>query len=200
MNTRLSQEDNLRAGTECQSSMHFKMEIYGFLNSADITDDSALKNAAGFISINDDFHIVSDFLCQQDLISRKQNLHKIYKSLCMAKEEHVLCLKDLYIPSLYSVPEYRQILSRQAFIPTEKWVKKNLPDTCYLDNAEVMMKIPKGATLLYNRSGEIQSVGENVLAICRYKDKRTGSIHYTIHPLDELTLFTYEDELIYGEV
>lgn len=200
MNTRLSQLDKLKSGSECQSSMHFKMEIYGFLNCANITNDSALKNAAGIISINDDFHIVSDFLCQQDLISRKQNLHKIYKSLCMAKEEHVLCLKDLYIPSLYSVPEYRRILSRQTFIPTERWIEKNLPSTCYLDNNEVMMRIPLGSILLYNRCGELQSVGENVLAICRYKDKRTGSIHYTIHPLDELTLFTYEDELIYGEV
>lgn len=200
MNTRLSQQDNLRAGTECQSSMHFKMEIYGFLNSSSPTDDFTIKNSAGIISINDDFHIVADYLCQQDIILKKQNIHKIYQSVCRSTEEMNLSLKDLYIPSLYSVLEYRRILSRQAFIPTERWVAKNLPDTCYLDNTEVMMKIPEGSLLLYNKNGEVQSLGEKVLAICRYKDKRTGSIHYTIHPLDELTLFTYEDELIYGEV
>lgn len=200
MSMSLSQQDSLTAGVECQSSMHFKMEIYGFLNSSFLTDDFAIKNPTGIISINDDFHIVSDFLCQDSIISRKQNIHKIYHSLRKSTEEINLCLKDLYIPSLYSVMEYRRILSRQAFVPTEKWVTKNLPSTCYLDNGEVMMRIPEGSILLYNRKGEIQSIGEDVLAICRYKDRRTGSIHYTIHPLNELTLFTCEDELIYGEV
>ena len=53
-------------------------------------------------------------------------------------------------------------------------------------NGKAMLEIQIGSILCLDRNGDVKSVGEEILAVCRYLDPETGVLNYAQYSLDEL--------------
>lgn len=162
------------------------LEVYGFVNSAGL---SYLYNSKEFhynlfVNLdNEDDLIISNFLYQR---SKEHNniVFPIYFALSVTEKPLEFPLSKLHVPSLMENQSYLslrntgyQSRSASPFYPKEHYKK---------DGQEWNMTINSDEILMLDVNGTVQSVGEDIIAICRYLCKENGLIQYTKYRLDEL--------------
>lgn len=180
-----------------------KLEVYGYVNSCRHEDmiqmpknNYSVACLNGIINKSPHSEIVcSNFIYQVvPFFDGKQTssigLHiPIYKSLYVISEQTKYNLEDLYIPSLRANSLYRKIKARigTGVAVTEHMLRKNgFPENIIEEDGKAMFKVEEGAILLKDKEGFTKSIGEDILAVCRYLYPQTGVMCYTQLSLDEL--------------
>lgn len=180
-----------------------KLEIYGYVNSCRHEDmiqmpknNYSVAGLNGIINKSPHSEIVcSNFIYQVvPFFDGKETssigLHiPIYKSLCVIREQAKYDLEDLYIPSLIANSLYRKIKARigSGLAVTEYMLRKNgFPENIIEEDSKAMFIAEEGTILLKDKDGSIKSIGEEILAVCRYLHPETGTMCYTQLGLDEL--------------
>ena len=113
----------------------------------------------------------------------------VYKNLSISNKPTKYNLEDLYIPSLLSNPIYKKIKARigSGVVVTERTIKNGrFPQYIVAEDNKALYIAKEGAILLEDNEGVIRSVGEEILAVCRYLHPETGTMCYTQLGLDEL--------------
>lgn len=84
---------------------------------------------------------------------------------------------------------YRKIKARigSGLAVTEYMLRKNgFPENIIEEDSKAMFIAEEGTILLKDKDGSIKSIGEEILAVCRYLHPETGTMCYTQLGLDEL--------------
>lgn len=182
----LLSKGHLESKISADSNLVSNLEIYGYVNSAGLpflyNSEKLLYNL--FVNLdNEDDLIISNILYQGSK-DHSNIVFPIYSALSVTEKPLELPLSKLHVPSLMENKSYLPLRntgfqSRHAspFHPKERY-KSN--------GQEWYMIINSGEILMLDVNGEIQSVGEDIVAICRYLSKENGSIQYTKYRLDEL--------------
>ena len=187
-----------------------ELELYGFVNSC--SDDWLVKKYHGKDKngitvykhqlkgvVNKDcgnLIIVSDYLYQVfeyqsgSSVGVEGKQTPIYKSIIMSTKKMELRLEDLWMPSLLTNDFYLQVKTsnRQNRQPIndESIRKAGLPQNISVVDGEAILTVDEGAFLMIDSFSEITSVGEDMLAVCRYINPVHGGLCYAIYGLDEL--------------
>jgi hypothetical protein len=189
-----------------------KLEVYGYVNSCRAKDMLSIpKNSYSTASLNGIVNkspaseiVCSNFIYQViAYYDGKQNTSMglsspIYKSLSINSEQMKYNLEDLYIPSLLSNTLYIKIKARigTGVTVTDSIIKKNsFPENIIAEDSKAMFIAEEGAILLKNKDGEIRSIGEEVLVVCRYLHPESGIMCYTQFSLDELFVESEDDTI-----
>lgn len=203
LSEKLSESKQLSSSIIVSSVLVNKLEVYGYVNSCRHEDmilipknNSAVASLNGIINKSPISEIVlSNFLYQfVTYFDGKQTstigLHiPIYKSLCVLNEQKKYNVEDLYIPSLRTNLLYRKIKARigTGVEVTANMIRKNgFPENIIEEDSKAMFIAEEGAILLRDKEGSIRSIGEEILAVCRYLHPETGTMCYTQLSLDEL--------------
>lgn len=114
----------------------------------------------------------------------------IYSSLKITRQNIEVNLEEVAIPSLEDNKTYNKIRSRygSSVVVTESMLDRAFPKeyTITAKEGKAMMEVQEDSILCLNRKGEIRSVGEEILVVCRYLDPETGVLNYAQYSLDEL--------------
>lgn len=180
-----------------------KLEIYGYINSCRDEDmfylpykSSTVVYMNGIINRSPVSEIVcAHFIYQvMKVFDGKQVTTvgmptPIYKSLYVNSEQSKYNVENLYIPSLRANPFYKKIKARigTGVTVTDNLLRKNnFPESIIEEDSKAMFIAEEGAILLRDKEGSIRSIGEEILAVCRYLHPETGTMCYTQLSLDEL--------------
>lgn len=203
LNDKLLESKQLSSSIIVSSVLIEKLEVYGYVNSCIHEDmiqmpknNYSVACLNGIINKSPHSEIVcSNFIYQvvpffDGKDTSSIGLHiPIYKSLCVLSEQAKYNVEDLYIPSLRANTLYRKIKARigTGVAVTEYMLRKNgFPENIVEEESKAMFIAEEGAILLKDKDGCIKSIGEDVLAICRYLHPETGTMCYTQLSLDEL--------------
>lgn len=187
-----------------------KLEVYGYVNSCRHEDMIQMpKNNCSVASLNGIINksshseiVCSNFIYQVvPFFDGKQTssigLHiPIYNSLCVISEQAKYNLEDLYIPSLRANTLYRKIKARigTGVSVTDYMLRKNgFPENIVEEEGKAMFIAEEGAIILKDKDACIKSIGEDILAVCRYLHPETGTMCYTQLSLDELFVDKEDD-------
>ena len=180
-----------------------KLEVYGYVNSC-MAEDMLHKptNSAAFAFVNGIVNkapaseiVCSNFIYQVITVFDGKQISSIgltspiYKTLCINDKQTKFNLEDLYIPSFRSNQLYRKIKARigTGVEVTANMIRKNgFPENIIEEDSKAMFIAEEGAILLRDKEGSIRSIGEEILAVCRYLHPETGTMCYTQLSLDEL--------------
>ena len=203
LNDKLLESKQLSSNIIVSSFLLEKLEVYGYVNSCRHEDmiqmpknNYSVACLNGIINKSSHSEIVcSNFIYQVvPFFDGKQTssigLHiPIYNSLCVISEQAKYNLEDLYIPSLRANTLYRKIKARigTGVAVTDYMLRKNsFPENIVEEESKAMFIVDEGAILLKDKDGCIKSIGEDILAVCRYLHPETGTMCYTQLSLDEL--------------
>lgn len=204
----LERDGNLNADIDSQFKIKTKLikdlELCGFVNSCDIFNmwyktlyhHQLLPN--GFIDKNFKHNILCSGYLKQTLEVPDSNDFKmssfpvispIYKKLEKLKEDAIYYLVDIYMPSLRSNTLYKKIKEKkndESTIAESNFSKYDFPDNIKKIDNRIKIEVQAGSILCLDKFGCVKSVGENIMAICRYLHESTGVLHYAIFELDEI--------------
>lgn len=114
----------------------------------------------------------------------------IYSSLKTTRQNMEVNLEEVAIPSLEDNKTYNKIRSRygSGIVVTESMLYRAFPEeySIIAKDGKAILEVPEGSILCFDRKGDIKSVGEEILAVCRYLDPETGVLNYAQYSLDEL--------------
>lgn len=114
----------------------------------------------------------------------------IYSSLKVIHQNTEVNLEEVAIPSLEDNKTYNKIRSRygSGIVVTESMLFRAFPKeyTITAKEGKAMLEVPEQSILCFDRKGKVKSVGEEILAVCRYLDPETGVLNYAQYSLDEL--------------
>lgn len=212
LNDMLLKSNQLASNIIVSSVLIKKLEVYGYVNSCrtenmlNIPKDSWAKiGVNGIVNKSPISEIVcSNYIYQViTLFDGKQAssigiASPIYNSLYINKKETKLNLEDIYIPSLFSNPAYRKIKARvgTGVVVTEGMINRSgFPKNIIAEDNKAMFIAEEGTILLKDKDGSIRSVGEEILAVCRYLHPETGTMCYTQYSLDELFIENDDDTI-----
>lgn len=183
----LLSKGHLESKISADSNLVSNLEIYGFVNSAGI---HYLYGSKGlhynlFVNLdNEDDLIISNILYQGSK-DHSNIVFPIYSALSVTEKPLELPLSKLHVPSLMENTSYLP-LRRSGYQPRDTKTPFSPKERYKKIDQEWYMLINSGEILLLDVNGKIQSVGEDIIAICRYLSKENGSIQYTKYRLDEL--------------
>lgn len=200
---KLEQEGFLSCNIIVSSALIKNLEIYGFVNSCDremIVSESNYNKTTNKLNgvVNRDYSnpiISSNYMYQvMDYFNGAAFMTTglqtpIFKSLLMCSEETELNVENIWIPSLWANSYYQKIKSRvgTGVAVNEYEIKKaKMPSSITAKDGKAMLAVSTGAILMIDSSGEVASVGDDVLVVCRYINNQTGRLCYVIYGLDEL--------------
>ena len=203
LNDKLLESKQLSSNIIVSSVLLDKLEVYGYVNSCRHEDmiqmpknNYSVAYLNGIINKSPHSEIVcSNFIYQvvpffDGKESSSIGLHiPIYKSLCVLSEQAKYNLEELYIPSLRANSLYRKIKARigTGVEVTDYMIRKNgFPENIVEEERKAMFVAEEGTILLKDKDGCIKSIGEDILAVCRYLHHETGTMCYTQLSLDEL--------------
>ncbi len=134
----------------------------------------------------------------------------LYLGLRLSKEDTEMDIANLYIPDLISNELYKIIRSRRGSgvevtpqLVNRYKVPKGIHDIWSSHNIEVKdgkayLPVKKGDILcIHAVDHAIKSIGQEIIAICRYTCKETGRLVYANFNLDELTIEDKDDNGYY---
>ena len=198
---KLQSENVLKSHLIVSSRLIEKLEVYGYVNSCQgnemMLEDIRINNITtvgynNFINCQTAGEIVcSNYMMQPVMLSHKNEmrLHQIYSILEISKESFILNLADLDIPSLFYNPIYKKIRRRdknKSLSSSEiKYAKfpENIKQNS--DKRFDYTSNPRDV-LCRDKDGSIKSIGDHLMAVCRYLFPQTGMMCYTQLDLDEL--------------
>ena len=189
-----------------------KLEVYGYANSCKAENMLNIPNNTwakigvnGIVNKSPISEIVcSNYIYQVITLSDGKQASTvgipspIYNSLYINKKQTKLNLEDIYIPSLLSNPIYRKIKGRigTGVLVTDSLIQKGgFPKNIIAEDNKAMFIAEEGTFLLKDKEGDIRSVGEEILAVCRYLHPETGTMCYTQYSLDELFIENEDDTI-----
>ncbi len=185
---KLERSGHLDSNMTASSILIKKLEVYGYINSRHQSD--IFDNFSAFLIINRD--APNEILCSNFLYQKSDNVSivvPIYKSLrkCEAYTEYHL--EDFYVPSLMSNRWYREIMTRSKYaslgrMPAARRDAEALG--VLVQENMALFPVEEGRILCLDKDGEVKSVGEELLVICRYLHDGTGRMCYAKYSLDEL--------------
>ncbi|MBQ8958563.1 MAG: hypothetical protein IJ057_08715 [Bacteroidales bacterium] len=204
----------LRSRMVAKSILIDEVEIYGFINCSKEMLDEYKTNEYKLLGIVDKdpsrqiiqcnyiYQIIEWFdgnKAQQTGLATP-----IYVGLRKCVVDTEINVEELYIPDLINHKLYKDIRSRKGtgIVVTEQLVNKYkskvwTEHNILIKNGKAMMPIHKGDILCQHiMDNSIKSIGQELLAVCRYIHKTTGRMCYTQYGLDELTVKNEEYDLL----
>ena len=183
-----------------------KLEVYGYVNSCRGEDMKVLDVGAykGTVEYNDFVNnqtageiICSDYMMQPVVLRQDgskyefdMRLHQIYSVLEISKENLELKLSDIDIPSLFYHSGYKKLRSRNSRKSLNNSELKTImafsEGICVNSIIDIDYVSNIGDVLCKDADGRIKSIGEHLMAVCRYLSPYTGMMCYTKFHLDEL--------------
>lgn len=196
----LKKNGSVQRGITIKSNLIDKLEIYGFVNACH-DEDMYIENYSNLIMNG----VVNKESSQQIILSRHiyqitthfsgKNVIQggmtvpIFDTIKTSEEEREYYVEDLYIPSLVGKDLYRRIKKRfgQGEIVNERMLQNNrFPDNIKAVEGKAVYIASAGHVQLLDRDGKTKSIGENILAVCRYLHPVSGAMCYTQYNLNEV--------------
>lgn len=183
-------------GIIVSSNLIDKLEVYGFVNSCqdEIDEDMFERACVNRLSkgvINKDPHgqiVLAYHLCQSSILDNdKKTVTEIYPKLVVSKSVAKYNLEDLYVPSLRDKQLYQDIKSRKKIYDIcNKFKKGGFPSNYKLEDGKIIIEAPKLHIKCLDNDGVTKSIGDNLIAVCRYLHSETGTMCYTQYNLNEV--------------
>lgn len=204
----------LRSRMVAKSILIDEVEIYGFINCSKEMLDEYKTNEYKLLGIVDKdpsrqiiqcnymYQIIEWF--DGNKVQQTGLATPIYVGLRKCGVDTEINVEELYIPDLINHKLYKEIRSRKGtgIVVTEQLVNKNkskvwTEHNILIKDGKAMMPIHKGDILCQHiMDNSIKSIGQELLAVCRYIHKTTGRMCYTQYGLDELTVKDEEYDLL----
>lgn len=200
----LNETGCIEKGIIVSSNLIKRMEVYGFVNMQSVNElnlEKILEET--FSMINKAPYkqfVMSGYIYQIHQYAKKAGMTtgictkgvtaQIYSSLKINRQNIEVNLEEVAIPSLENNKTYNKIRSRYGtgIVVTDRMLDKDFPKEYNITakNGKAMLEIQIGSILCLDRKGDVKSVGEEILAVCRYLDSETGVLNYAQYSLDEL--------------
>lgn len=201
----LQKNGSLHSGVIVKSNLVDKLEIYGFVNAC--KDEDMYNEVYTGLILNGIVNkepkrqiILSNYIYQVTThysnreITREGMAIPIYQSLVVSESEGQYNVEDLYIPSLTGKQLYRKIKSRLGNgvrVRDYDLEKSKFPSYIKAVEGKAIFNAPTAHVQLVDKDGVIKSIGENIMAVCRYLHVESGTMCYTQYNLNEI----YIDDL-----
>lgn len=199
----------LRSRMVAKSILIDEVEIYGFINcSKEMLDEYKLLGIVDkdpsrqIIQCNYMYQIIDWF--DGNKVQQKGLVTPIYVGLQKCGVDTEINIEELYIPDLINHELYKRIRSRKGtgVVVTVQLVNKHkskawTEHNILIKDGKAMMPIHKGDILCQHIiDNSTKSIGQELLAVCRYIHSATGRMCYTQYGLDELTVKDEEYDLL----
>lgn len=170
------------------------MEVYGYLNSSfeTFTGSSSLyglinKNPINEIVCSNYLYQPTSYLDGKGELVTQGLAAPIFNSLSVCQENEELDLEELYIPSLLGNGTYKVIKSRRSSKIDNYTIRKaQFPESIFIKEGKAIYAVKQGDIICRDKDGEIKSIGEEIVVLCRYIHHETGAMRYTQLSLNEL--------------
>ena len=190
----LQDHGSIQSGIIVNSTLTNKLEIYGFVNAC--RDEDMYNDALAGLFINGVINkepsrqiVLSNYIYQVTHHYRGKEIIQVFRSLCVSKSEECYNVEDLYIPSLIGKTLYKKIKSRFGNgvpVRESKLRKEGFPSNIIEMEGKAIFKAPEGHIQLLDKDFVTKSIGENIMAVCRYLHDSSGTMCYTQYNLNEL--------------
>ena len=196
----LKKNGSIQSGVTAKSNLIDKLEIYGFVNACKdkdmynevyaglVLNGIVNKEPKRQIILSNHIYQVTTHYSGKD-ITREGLAIPIYHTLAVSEAEGQYNVEDIYIPSLIGKQLYRKIKSRHGSGVTVRdydLKKANFPSRISAVDGKAILTAPAGHVQLLDKDGVIKSIGENIMAVCRYLHAETGTMCYTQYNLNEV--------------
>lgn len=195
----LKNHGSVHCGMIAKSNLIDKLEIYGFANACkdeDMYNDVYAGLINGIVNKEPKRQIVlSNYIYQVTThysgkeITREGMAIPIFQSLVVSESEGQYNVEDLYVPSLVGRQLYRKIKSRHGngvVVREYDLEKAKFPSYIKAIDGKAILNAPKSHIQIIDKDGEIKSIGENIMVVCRYLHTETGTMCYTQYNLNEV--------------
>ena len=196
----LKNHGRIHCGMIAKSNLIDKLEIYGFTNAC--KDEDMYNDVYAGLILNGIVNkepkcqiILSNYIFQVTThyrgkeITREGMAIPIFQSLVVSESEGQYKVEDLYVPSLVGNQLYRKIKSRHGkgvVIREYDLEKAKFPPYIKVIEGKAILNVPKSHIQIVDKDGEIKSIGENIMVVCRYLHSETGTMCYTQYNLNEV--------------
>lgn len=196
----LKNHRNVHCGMIAKSNLIDKLEIYGFANAC--KDEDMYNDVYAGLILNGIVNkepksqiVLSNYIYQVTThysgkeITREGMAIPIFQSLVVSESEGQYNVEDLYVPSLVGKQLYRKIKSRHGngvVVREYDLEKANFPSYIKAIEGKAILNAPKLHIQIIDKDGEIKSIGENIMVVCRYLHTETGTMCYTQYNLNEV--------------
>lgn len=196
----LKNHRSVHCGMIAKSNLIDKLEIYGFANAC--KDEDMYNDVYAGLILNGIVNkepkrqiVLSNYIYQVTThysgkeITREGMAIPIFQSLVVSESEGQYNVEDLYVPSLVGKQLYRKIKSRHGngvVVREYDLEKANFPSYIKAIEGKAILNAPKSHIQIVDKDGEIKSIGENVMVVCRYLHSETGTMCYTHYNLNEV--------------
>lgn len=183
----LKAQKTIQNGMLVKSSLIDKLEIFGFLN--DTEPENFLNNICeltiqtdGSVNLHNMISIYSGFM------KTGNKAYEYYTSLSINDSRMEINIENLYIPSLSRKDLYKSIRkkSNTRQITDDLLWKKFLTTSVIAKDGSAIRVIEEGEILMKDRHGNVKSVAEDIVVICRYVNNATGLLSYTMLSINDL--------------
>lgn len=196
----LKNHGSVHCGMIAKSKLIDKLEIYGFVNACkdeDMYNDVYAGHILnGIVNKEPKCQIVlSNYIYQVTThysgkeITREGMAIPVFQSLVVSESEGHYNVEDLYVPSLVGKQLYRKIKSRYGngvVVREYDLEKAKFPSYIKAIEGKAILNAPKSHIQIIDKDGEIKSIGENIMVVCRHLHTETGTMCYTQYNLNEV--------------
>lgn len=201
----LKKNGSVQSGILAKSNLIDKLEVYGFVNACQDKDmyngvyphlflnGIVNKEPKSQIILSNHIYQITTHYCGKD-ITRDGMAIPIYQKLVVSESEGRYNVEDINMPSLASKQLYRKIKSRHGkgvSVCNYDLKKADFPPCISAIDGKAILTAPVGHVKILDKDGVLKSIGENIMAICRYLHAETGTMCYTQYNLNEI----YVDDL-----
>lgn len=196
----LKNHGSVHCGMIAKSNLIDKLEIYGFANAC--KDEDMYNDVYAGLILNGIVNkepkrqiVLSNYIYQVTThysgkeITREGMAIPIFQSLVVSESEGQYNVEDLYVPSLVGRQLYRKIKSRHGngvVVREYDLEKAKFPSYIKAIEGKAILNAPKSHIQIIDKDGEIKSIGENIMVVCRYLHTETGTMCYTQYNLNEV--------------
>lgn len=196
----LKNHGSVHCGMNAKSNLIDKLEIYGFANACN--DEDMYNDVYAGLILNGIVNkepkrqiVLSNYIYQvtthysgKEITSEGMAI-PIFQSLVVSESEGQYNVEDLYVPSLVGRQLYRKIKSRHGngvVVHEYDLEKAKFPSYIKAIDGKAILNAPKSHIQIKDKDGEIKSIGENIMVVCRYLHTETGTMCYTQYNLNEV--------------
>lgn len=196
----LKNHGSVHCGMIAKSKLIDKLEIYGFANAC--KDEDMYNDVYAGLVLNGIVNkepkcqiVLSNYIYQVTThysgkeIKREGMAIPVFQSLVVSESEGHYNVEDLYVPSLVGKQLYRKIKSRYGngvVVREYDLEKAKFPSYIKAIEGKAILNAPKSHIQIIDKDGEIKSIGENIMVVCRYLNTETGTMCYTQYNLNEV--------------
>ncbi len=196
----LMNHGSVHCGMIGKSNLIDKLEIYGFANAC--KDEDMYNDVYAGLILNGIVNkepkcqiVLSNYIYQITThysgkeITREGMAIPVFQSLVVSESEGQYNVEDLYVPSLIGKQLYRKIKSRYGngvVVREYDLEKAKFPSYIKAIEGKAILNAPKAHIKIIDKDGEIKSIGENIMVVCRYLHTETGTMCYTQYNLNEV--------------